>query len=154
MPLPKLAGATSETHRLFFYDKLIHSLQQVIAVVGVDNHIDRLKQVKAENTHYGLSVDHIAAGAEVNVYCLGCHDIYKIANILDRFKLYFYLFHIALILSRGLAAILVFLTVFIIPSMLQFVNTVKSNYFRRARITGASQSERISSTSARLFSAI
>ena len=98
---------TTKTVRFFagrFYCRVLFLLnykpfdgcKQILAIVSINCHIDRLEQIKAENTHYGFAVNHITSRRKVYIRGLGSHYVNKVANILDSLEFDFNFFHIDL----------------------------------------------------------
>lgn len=67
---------------LFLNYKLCELLEESICgIVIVYAELDGLKQIKAENTHNGFSVNDVASGCEVNVALVSRNCVYEISDV-------------------------------------------------------------------------
>ena len=69
--------------RLGRYDEGSELVKERACIIGMRSEEDGVEKVKAENTHDGFCINHIASGREINFNLGRANDLNKIANVLD-----------------------------------------------------------------------
>ena len=78
---------------LLVYDVSAELCENVVAIILVDRHCDRIHEVKAENAHDRFGIYNVSAAGKVDFSVVFTNSINKTANIFDSEKANFYGFH-------------------------------------------------------------